>query len=582
MLDDHAGEGEWILPQLPAEDVAVPGLTSRHRELRSLADEISRRLRAFQYKRRAASLWLVFLGGTGTGKSTLFNAFCGFELSRTGVERPKTRGPVGYAHTGARTAQGFPFPGMSPTPRPAETPEAPPESGEPDKLVILEHHREEIGHLVLVDTPDVDSLEEENRRASRALVLLADAVVFVTSQEKYADEVPSDILRDLIEEGRPVYFLLNKADPSFSTDDTAEIFAGQNIRLAEERIWIVPRTASPTPATLADHPGFQAFRERILEDFSPSSAGKRRQQGLRVEARGLERRLRRLLRFLDAEEEAADTWRKALEALFEESREDLIQAESDHFAARNRTHIQQEIRRLFSRYDLLSGPRRAVRNVILAPLRLLGLQPRKEGSRAADTREARRAGNPAPILASLDRFNRSALERLSPSDEEAPLHDALRRPGVAMTREEAEARVRERQEELETWLRGTFEEMARGLPAAKKWSIYSTSIVWGVLVLSLEATLGGGFTVIDAVLGSAAAPFLTKGSAELFAYREIQRVVREMAQIYRKGLVSILEEQRDRYAAALRSVSLAPEEKERITGLLRRVQEQAKPSPSRS
>ena len=578
MLHDPASEGEWILPRLPAEDIIVPGLTPRHGEIRDLADEIAGRLQAFQYKRMTSCLWLVFLGGTGTGKSTLFNAVCGLELSRTGVERPKTRGPVAYAHEEARIAQGFPFAGLSPTVRPAETREASPESGAPDKLVVLEHHRDGFGHLVLVDTPDVDSLEEENRRVAHALVLLADAVVFVTSQEKYADEVPSDVLRDIIEEGRPVYFLLNKADPSFSTGDTAEIFSGQNIRLAEERIWIVPRTASPTPATFGDQPGFRAFRERILEEHAPSSAPERRARGLRLGARGLEKRLDLWVRLLDAEEEAAGAWQKTLEALLQETREDLIQAESDHFSARNRTHIQREIRRLFSRYDLLSGPRRAVRNAIRAPLRLLGLQLRKEGSRTADTREARRSGNLAPILASLDRFNRNALERLSPSDPEAPLHDALRRPGVAMTREEVEVRVRERQEELETWLRETFEEMARGLPTAKKWSIYSTSIVWGVLVLALEATLGGGFTVIDAVLGSAAAPFLTKGSAELFAYREIQRVVREMAGIYRRGLVSILEEQRDRYAAALRSVSVAPEEKERITGLLRGVQEQANPS----
>jgi len=581
MLHDPASEGERTLPRLPAEDVIVPGLTPRHGEIRELAGEISRRLQAFEYKRLRPCLWLVFLGGTGTGKSTLFNALCGLELSRTGVERPKTRGPVAYAHAGAGTDRGFPFSDLAPARRSAGAAGATPESGGSDELVVLEHHRDEMSHLVLVDTPDLDSLEEENRRVARILVLLADAVVFVTSQEKYADEVPSDVLREIIEEKRPVYFLLNKADPSFSTDDTAEVFAGQNIRLAEDRIWIVPRTASPTPAALGAQSGFRAFRERILEDFSPSSTEKRRQQGIRVEARGLERRLRQLVRLLDAEDEAAYTWLKTLEALLQEIQEDLIRAESDHFAARHRKDVQREIRRLFSRYDLLSGPRRAVRNAIRAPLRLLGFRLEKEAP-SPDKRRAGREENLTPILASLDRFNRKALERLSPSDPEAPLHDALRRPGVAMTREEVEARVRDRQEQLETWLRETFEEMARGLPTAKKWSIYSTSIVWGVLVLSLEATLGGGFTVIDAVLGSAAAPFLTKGSAELFAYREIQRVVREMAGIYRKGLVSILEEQRDRYAAALRSVSAAPETRERITGLLRRVQEQAEPASARS
>jgi hypothetical protein len=446
---------------------------------------------------------------------------------------------------------------------------------------VLEHHRDEMSHLVLVDTPDLDSLEEENRRVARILVLLADAVVFVTSQEKYADEVPSDVLREIIEEKRPVYFLLNKADPAFSLEDAKDLFSAQAVRLPEEHVWIVPRLSNPTPERLRDLDGFRAFRERLLESASPSSVTGQRIQSLEIGAAGLERLLDRLTRLLEDEDEASETWLKDLQALLQEIQEDLIRAESDHFAARHRKDIQREIRRLFSRYDLLSGPRRAVRNAIRAPLRLLGFRLEKEAPRP-DNRRAGREENLTPILASLDRFNRKALERLSPSGPEAPLHDALRRPGVAMTREEVEARVRDRQEQLETWLRETFEEMARGLPTAKKWSIYSTSIVWGVLVLSLEATLGGGFTVIDAVLGSAAAPFLTKGSAELFAYREIQRVVREMAGIYRKGLVSILEEQRDRYAAALRSVSVAPEDQERITGLLRRVREQAEPASARS
>ncbi|MCF8062958.1 MAG: 50S ribosome-binding GTPase [Deltaproteobacteria bacterium] len=574
MLHENSSEREWILPRLPAEDIIVPGLTPRHNDIHELADEIPRRLRAFQYKRLSSCLWLVFLGGTGTGKSTLFNALCGLELSRAGVERPKTRGAVAYAHTGAPIEHGFPFPNLPPVRRPADTLGATPESGEPDKLVILDHDRAELAHLVLVDTPDLDSLEQENRRAAGILVLLADAVVFVTSQEKYADEVPSDFLRRIIEEEKPVYFLLNKADPDFSTREAMDMFSGQDIRLPEERGWIVSRSPAPTPETIQGQTGFRDFQDRLLEDFSPSSVQKLRRQGLEAGAKGLGMQLDRLIRLLQAEDEAAGTWMKDLEGLLQETREDLIQAESEHFAARNRTRIQREIRRLFSRYDLLSRPRRAVRNVILAPLRLLGLQigkgPSEDGPRANRPPESL-----APILASLDRFNRRALERLSPSDEEAPLYSAIRRPAVAMTRDEVEARVTAAQEHLESWLRETFQEMAQGLPTAKKWSIYSTSIIWGVLVLALEATLGGGFTVIDALLGSAAAPFLTKGSAELFAYREIQRVVRDMAETYRKGLVSILEEQRDRYASALGSVSMPPEEKERFTELRRLLEQHA-------
>jgi hypothetical protein len=75
-----------------------PGLTSKTREIRELAEDLPKMLAVFNYKRETPCLWVVFLGGTGTGKSTLFNALCGEELSETGVERPKTSGPIAYAH----------------------------------------------------------------------------------------------------------------------------------------------------------------------------------------------------------------------------------------------------------------------------------------------------------------------------------------------------------------------------------------------------------------------------------------------------------------------------------------------------
>ena len=74
-----------------SDDIKCPGLTPGAGEIYRLAEELPKRLAIFSYKQSIPSLWLVFVGGTGTGKSTLFNAFCGMPLSETGVERPKTR-----------------------------------------------------------------------------------------------------------------------------------------------------------------------------------------------------------------------------------------------------------------------------------------------------------------------------------------------------------------------------------------------------------------------------------------------------------------------------------------------------------
>jgi hypothetical protein len=41
---------------------------------------------------------------------------------------------------------------------------------------------------------------------------------------------------------------------------------------------------------------------------------------------------------------------------------------------------------------------------------------------------------------------------------------------------------------------------------------------------------------------------------ELFAYHEIQRLARELAERYQAGLLSVVREQRDRYERALQSL----------------------------
>ncbi|MBU4427104.1 MAG: hypothetical protein KKB35_10265, partial [Proteobacteria bacterium] len=68
---------EWPL----SNKIKCPGITPGAGEIYRLAEELPKRLAIFSYKQSMPYLWLVFVGGTGTGKSTLFNAFCGMPLS---------------------------------------------------------------------------------------------------------------------------------------------------------------------------------------------------------------------------------------------------------------------------------------------------------------------------------------------------------------------------------------------------------------------------------------------------------------------------------------------------------------------
>jgi hypothetical protein len=269
----------------------------------------------------------------------------------------------------------------------------------------------------------------------------------------------------------------------------------------------------------------------------------------------VKRQADRLKELLEQENRAGGKWLARLEALFQEVSQNLIQEETGRFAERSREYLGREIRNLFAKYDVLAKPRRMIRELFLSPFRLLGLlkEPMKE-RRRKDLLKARQKTDLSSIQAAIETFNRRILEEMSPTDKNAPLFAGLRRADIAIRDEEIKARIGEAQDELAAWLDDTFRDLARSIPQGKKWGIYSTSILWGVLIISFETVLGGGFSLLDAALDSALAPFVTKGAVELFAYHEIQKIARELAKRYQEGLVSTLLLQRERYEQCLRSL----------------------------
>jgi GTP-binding protein EngB required for normal cell division len=115
---------------------------------------------------------VALAGATGSGKSTLFNALSGSEVSRPGVRRPTT----GVAHA---TVWG--------------------EDGADrllDWLEVPRRHRHApepaLDGLVLLDLPDHDSVRLEHRLEVDRLVGLVDVLVWVLDPEKYADAAVHD------------------------------------------------------------------------------------------------------------------------------------------------------------------------------------------------------------------------------------------------------------------------------------------------------------------------------------------------------------------------------------------------------
>jgi energy-coupling factor transporter ATP-binding protein EcfA2 len=180
---------------------------------RQLADHLRAHVRV-----RAASLdapvVVLLVGPTGAGKSTIFNTIAGRAASSTGVLRPTTRVAVILVHP---TDQGSLVEGAL-------------AGVAPEQVRLVTDDAIEPG-LVLIDAPDIDSLEHANRALTDRLVEAADLCVFVTTATRYADQVPWSVLARVQERGLPLLVVVNRMPPDAA--DRLEVLADVRRLLAE-------------------------------------------------------------------------------------------------------------------------------------------------------------------------------------------------------------------------------------------------------------------------------------------------------------------------------------------------------------
>ncbi|HET7829736.1 MAG TPA: GTPase [Candidatus Limnocylindrales bacterium] len=160
---------------------------------------------------------LALVGGTGVGKSSLLNALAGRTVSEAGARRPTTGRPVAWVSTAAA-------PRVSPL---------------LERLGATErrlHDESALEGVVILDLPDVDSLEPEHRATVEQVLPRVDAVAWVTDPEKYADALLHDgFLRAWIPRLDRQVVVLNKAD-RLTRDDADRVQAHLGRVLATELV----------------------------------------------------------------------------------------------------------------------------------------------------------------------------------------------------------------------------------------------------------------------------------------------------------------------------------------------------------
>jgi len=164
-------------------------------------------------RRMDAPLLVVIGGSTGAGKSTLTNSLVGAPVSPAGVLRPTTRSPVLVHHPqdGGVFMSRRILPGLVRIPM-AGT-ESPAADGvrlaDPRSLRVVPHRAIAPG-LAIIDSPDLDSLVEDNRTLAQLLFGAADLWLFVTTGTDYADAVPWALLSEAVDRQVSVAVVLDR------------------------------------------------------------------------------------------------------------------------------------------------------------------------------------------------------------------------------------------------------------------------------------------------------------------------------------------------------------------------------------
>jgi GTP-binding protein EngB required for normal cell division len=186
-------------------------------------------------------------GGTGSGKSSLFNAIAEMAFAEVGVLRPTTAKATACVW-GEGAGQLLDWLGI-----------------ERDSWIqrdsVLESHLDELRGMILVDLPDYDSAVAEHRTTADKVLPLADVLVWVTDPQKYADPALHERFAALAaaHEGRTHIVVLNQID-TIDPEDAQAIAQAMTELLVEGGL--ADPVVALTSATQGD--GVDGLREALV------------------------------------------------------------------------------------------------------------------------------------------------------------------------------------------------------------------------------------------------------------------------------------------------------------------------------
>ncbi|MEI6133621.1 MAG: GTPase [Desulfomonile sp.] len=512
-------------------------------------------LQAYEMKKHLRPdfpIFICIIGGTGAGKSLLFNSLVGSRFSEVGVRRPCTRGAVI----------------CSPSASVNILRELGKEWAIDGTTRIVTSDREYLANIILVDTPDFDSVEKDNVIISDRFFILSDVILFVASEEKYADLLGRNVIRRSLEWGKEVGIVLNKSLTENAFNDFSK---GLNNEFGELEVVKIGRI-----------PGIPEILDSIAQIeplVSLFSRFKSSDETSKLRTIELHRLRSSLLKSINANatelqllrDRVANAIVQIQDALTQvtEEMESRLQVSPSHEVEQK---IQIRLGDILRKYDVLYVPRAALRSAvekIVSTVRSSIFSSRMESDTMPLIGKFAQndCGGPLPQLdASIAKLNLRVAEILLSTEEFSDFRRIVSDSCPRFTSEQIETFYQNAFPEVEHLLEAEFEKFKDGLSTFDEIKLYGSYTLWSLFLITAEITIGGGLTLLDVALNTVIVPFIPKWLLKLKIIDILRDIAQRIDDQRREALRNILRQQAYIYIKII--IDLAPSE-EAILDLVR-------------
>jgi hypothetical protein len=477
-----------------------------------------------------APLRLAFFGPTGAGKSKLFNSLLRADLSSSGFRRPFTMQPVFHVHQDVALRH---------------------------QLVgsVHVHNDATWRDLILIDTPDFDSVEQGNRGEAERIFQEADAFLFVTDVQKYADQSNWEYLEQISSSGKPFALCLNKVTGDDVTRECFQLWETRLNRPDNVTRRVVVREYPIDDATLLpeDDPGMDELRGFVVGLVSDAT-----ERRALVEA-SFGYALNRvavlwedLRRGLEAYEQGLADQRERVDSRYQRG---ALSLEREFQSSIDQGLKREVYNRVLERMEKID-PLRYPRKLLALPVEgLKSLYRRWRPSEPEDVEDETadlEQGESFRVLEGLLLRLAEETRKDFMSEERCPgllPQEAFFR--LPLPREELETLYRERIAIYGSWLREEAQEAAASVTTEHKAKFILSQVIYNTLVVGAQIHTAGAFTAGELLTDSLLSPLVAKAVGMALSSERVRWFEKQAQAEYHRLLAEIVKTAQDRFIVHL-------------------------------